>query len=42
MSFQDFFELNQLYARYASAISAGNWDQWPEFFTDDCLYRIQP
>ncbi len=19
----------------------GEWDRWPEFFTDDCLYRIQ-
>lgn len=42
MDFQDFFELNQLYASYASVISAGDWDQWPEFFTDDCSYRIQP
>mgnify|MGYP003584404511 FL=1 len=42
MDLQDFLELNQLYARYASVISAGDWDQWPEFFTDDCLYRIQP
>jgi len=42
MDFQDFFELNQLYANYASAISSGQWDLWPEFFTDDCIYRIQP
>ena len=42
MDFQDYFELNQLYARYAAVVSAGDWDQWPEFFTDDCVYRIQP
>ncbi len=42
MDAQDYFELTQLYARYASAISAGDWEQWPEFFTDDCSYRLQP
>lgn len=42
MDFQDFFELNQLYANYASALSSGQWELWPEFFTDDCTYRLQP
>ncbi|MDM0109196.1 aromatic-ring-hydroxylating dioxygenase subunit beta [Variovorax sp. J22R24] len=42
MNFQDHFELSQLYANYASAISAGDWDAWPEFFTEDCSYRLQP
>ena len=42
MDFQDFYELNRLYADYASAISSGQWDLWPEFFTDDCIYRLQP
>ena len=42
MDFQDFFELNQLYADYASALSSGQWELWPEFFTDDCTYRLQP
>ena len=42
MDFQDFYALNQLYADYASALSAGEWDRWPEFFTDDCTYRLQP
>jgi salicylate 5-hydroxylase small subunit len=42
MDFQDFFELNQLYANYASALSSGQWDLWPEFFTEDCTYRLQP
>ncbi|NDZ18317.1 salicylate hydroxylase [Variovorax sp. WS11] len=42
MNFQDYFELNQLYANYASAVSSGQWELWPEFFTDDCTYRLQP
>ncbi|MBT2326817.1 aromatic-ring-hydroxylating dioxygenase subunit beta [Variovorax paradoxus] len=42
MDFQDYFELSQLYANYASAVSSGQWELWPEFFTDDCTYRLQP
>lgn len=42
MDFQDHFELSQLYASYASAVNSGQWELWPEFFTDDCLYRLQP
>ena len=42
MDFQDYFELSQLYANYAGALSAGQWELWPEFFTDDCSYRLQP
>ncbi|WP_029001348.1 aromatic-ring-hydroxylating dioxygenase subunit beta [Azohydromonas australica] len=42
MDFQTYHELTQLYADYASAVDSGNWDLWPEFFTDDCCYRLQP
>ena len=42
MDFQDYFELTQLYARYAQAVSSGQWELWPEFFTEDCSYRLQP
>uniref|UniRef100_C5CZE2 Aromatic-ring-hydroxylating dioxygenase beta subunit n=1 Tax=Variovorax paradoxus (strain S110) TaxID=543728 RepID=C5CZE2_VARPS len=42
MNFQDYFELTQLYARYAQAVSSGQWELWPEFFTEDCSYRLQP
>jgi salicylate 5-hydroxylase small subunit len=41
-SFEDWLALNQLYADYASAVDSGQWDLWPEFFTDDCVYRLQP
>ena len=40
--FEDWLALTQLYADYASAVDSGNWDLWPEFFTDDCIYRLQP
>ena len=34
--------IQQLYADYAAAVDTGNWDLWPDFFTDDCVYRLQP
>ncbi|MEO9102297.1 MAG: aromatic-ring-hydroxylating dioxygenase subunit beta [Burkholderiaceae bacterium] len=42
MTFDDYHALTQLYADYASAVDSGNWDLWPEFFTDQCSYRLQP
>jgi salicylate 5-hydroxylase small subunit len=40
--FEDWFAITQFYARYASILGASKWDEWPEMFTDDCVYRIQP
>lgn len=42
INFEDWLALTQLYADYASAVDSGNWDLWPEFFTDECVYRLQP
>lgn len=42
MDFQDFYALTQLYAEYASTLDAGDWERWPGFFTEDCVYRIVP
>lgn len=42
MSFDDWLDLTQLYADYASAVDSGDWDRWPGFFTDPCVYRLQP
>jgi salicylate 5-hydroxylase small subunit len=42
LNFDDWLALTQLYADYASAVDSGHWDLWPEFFTDDCVYRLQP
>jgi salicylate 5-hydroxylase small subunit len=35
-------ELTALYQAYASALDARDYARWPEFFTDDCIYRLQP
>ena len=42
MNFDDWLALTQLYADYSSAVDSGDWSLWPEFFTDDCIYRLQP
>jgi salicylate 5-hydroxylase small subunit len=42
MNFEDWLTLAQLYSDYAAAVDSNNWDLWPEFFTDDCIYRVQP
>jgi salicylate 5-hydroxylase small subunit len=42
ITFEDWLALTQLYADYASAVDSNNWSLWPEFFTDDCVYRLQP
>jgi salicylate 5-hydroxylase small subunit len=42
ISFEDWLALTQLYTDYASAVDSGHWDLWPDFFTDDCVYRLQP
>lgn len=34
--------LIRLHADYASAVDSGQWHLWPEFFTEDCVYRLQP
>ncbi|CAN5366150.1 aromatic-ring-hydroxylating dioxygenase subunit beta [soil metagenome] len=42
VGFEDYFAIARLYADYASAVDSGNWDLWPEFFTDDCIYKLIP
>jgi salicylate 5-hydroxylase small subunit len=42
LTFEDWLGLTQLYADYASAVDSNQWDLWPEFFTDNCVYRLQP
>ena len=39
---QTFFELTQFHADYAAVLDAGDWDRWPDFFLDECIYKIQP
>ena len=42
LDFDTWQALVQLQADYAAAVDSGDWDLWPTFFTEDCLYRLQP
>ena len=42
MDFTTYSALLSLYADYAAVVDNGEWDRWPEFFTEDCIYRVQP
>ena len=42
LNFEDWLALTQLHADYASAVASGHWDLWPEFSTEDGVYRLQP
>ncbi|NBX54509.1 MAG: salicylate hydroxylase [Betaproteobacteria bacterium] len=37
-----FFQLQALYTDYALVIDAGQWEDWPAFFIDECEYKLQP
>lgn len=34
--------LADLYSDYAACLDEGRLEEWPEFFTEDCLYRVVP
>jgi len=42
VSFETHMALNRLYADYALAVDSGQWDLWPEFFTEQCVYKLIP
>ncbi|MES2979573.1 MAG: aromatic-ring-hydroxylating dioxygenase subunit beta [Pseudomonadota bacterium] len=42
ISFDDYLQVVQLYADYAQAVDSGDWDLWPGFFTEDCVYKLMP
>src|SRR5271163_339566 len=33
-------EVEELFTEYTHVLDDGELEQWPEFFTDDCLYQI--
>lgn len=35
-------ELQVLYAKYGACLDEGRYADWPEFFTEQCTYRIVP
>ncbi|TGN95705.1 aromatic-ring-hydroxylating dioxygenase subunit beta [Burkholderia sp. USMB20] len=42
LDFETYQQLIGLYAEYTAALDSGDWNRWPEFFTDECVYRVQP
>ena len=42
IDFETYQQVLALYADYVSVIDSNQWDKWPEFFTDECTYKIQP
>lgn len=38
----DYFALLTFHARYAAVLDSGAWDAWPEFFVEDCIYKVVP
>ncbi|WP_409071722.1 aromatic-ring-hydroxylating dioxygenase subunit beta [Burkholderia ubonensis] len=40
--YADFYALVELNARYAAVLDAGDWDAWPEFFVEQCTYKVVP
>ena len=42
VSFETHMALGRLYADYALAVDSGHWDLWPEFFTEQCVYKLIP
>jgi salicylate 5-hydroxylase small subunit len=42
IEYADWLALTQLYTNYASTLDNGHWDEWPDFFIEDCVYRLQP
>ena len=42
VSFETHLALSQLYTDYALAVDSGDWTLWPEFFTEQCVYKLQP
>lgn len=42
VSMEDRLRIEDLYAAYAACLDDGRFAEWPDFFTDDCTYRIVP
>jgi salicylate 5-hydroxylase small subunit len=35
-------EIHDLYAAYSACLDHGALDEWPEFFTEECVYKLVP
>ncbi len=36
------FAILDIYAAYAACLDEQRYNEWPDFFVDDCIYRVQP
>jgi salicylate 5-hydroxylase small subunit len=34
--------VQRLYNEYVEVVDSGRWNEWPEFFVDECEYKVQP
>ena len=37
-----YIALQNVYSEYSACLDEGRFEDWPEFFLDECEYRIQP
>ena len=42
LSADDYISLLLFYQRYAETLDSGAWDEWPTFFAQECVYKVQP
>jgi salicylate 5-hydroxylase small subunit len=42
IDFDSYMQLTRLYAEYAAVVDSGEWEKWPEFFMEQCTYKLQP
>lgn len=42
LSADDYISLLLFYQAYAETLDSGQWDDWPAFFTPECIYKVQP
>lgn len=41
MSYETRAAVEELYARYVKCLDDANFAAWPDFFVDDCVYKVQ-
>ena len=42
MNVETYQALHQFYLAYSRCLDNKAFDDWPDFFTEDCVYRVQP
>jgi len=42
LDFPLYYQLTRLYTDYAATLDAGEWEKWPDFFVEDCVYKVLP